>query len=67
MWGHLKGDKMIIPGFKWIITDWAGNICFGGISFNDFEDAEAWLAEKLGDDYETDREEYYIVDAVTSK
>ncbi len=44
-----------------LIYDWAGNLCFDGISFEDFDDAEAWLDEKLGDDYETDRCEYYIL------
>jgi len=48
-------------GAKWIIQDWAGNVCFGGKDFNSFDDAEEWLSVKLGDEYETDREEYEIV------
>lgn len=44
-----------------IIKDWAGNICFGGKDFKDFDDAESFLCEKLNDDYETDRQEYFIV------
>lgn len=46
---------------KYHIYDWAGNLCFHGVSFDSFEDAEDWLCEKLGDDYETDRQEYYIL------
>ncbi len=46
---------------KFIIQDWAGNVCFNGVKFKDFDDAEAFLDEKLGDAYETDRGEYYIV------
>lgn len=48
---------------RFIIIDWMSNVCFGGISFDSFDDAEDWLTEKLGDDYETDRQEYYITDA----
>ena len=43
-----------------IIKDWAGNVCFFGKEFTDFDDAESFLCEKLGNDYETDRQEYYI-------
>lgn len=46
----------------WIIQDWTGKRCFGGFEFESFDDAEAWLADKLGDDYEEDRQEYYIVE-----
>lgn len=45
-----------------IIKDWAGNICFFGKSFHDFDDAEEFLTKKLGNDYDTDRGEYYIID-----
>lgn len=45
-----------------IIEDWAGNICFKGQEFNTFDDAEDFLSEKLGDEYETDRQEYEIVE-----
>lgn len=45
---------------KWAVKDWAGNeMDFG--EFDSFDDAEAFLSEKLGDDYETDRQEYEIV------
>lgn len=47
---------------KWIIQDWAGNICFNGREFKDFDAAEYWLASKLGRKYETDREDYYIIE-----
>ncbi len=43
----------------WIIKDWAGNLCFHGRRFVSFENGEAWLCEKLGEAYETDRGEYY--------
>jgi len=46
------------------IIDWAGNVCFFGKTFDDFDDAEEFLCEKLGDDYETDRQEYYITEKV---
>ena len=45
----------------WIIKDWAGNVCFNNQSFNDFDDAEDFLASELGEDYDTDRQEYWIV------
>lgn len=44
----------------WIIVDWANNICFNGQSFHSFDDAEDFLASELSD-YETDRQEYFIV------
>jgi len=44
----------------WNIRDWANNICFKGITFNNADDAEEYLLEQLGDDYDTDRQEYYI-------
>lgn len=43
----------------YIIKDWAGNIVYC-ISFGSFDEAEYFLANKLGDSYDTDREEYYI-------
>ena len=45
----------------WLIVDWTNKIMFDSISFKSFDDAEAWLSEVLSDDYDTDREEYYIV------
>ena len=50
------------------IIDWAGNEIMQkkgklwvDLSFKSFDDAEDYLAIKTGDDYETDRGEYYIV------
>ena len=45
----------------WIIKDWANNICFNGQAFDDYLDAEDFLASELGDNYDTDRQEYYIM------
>lgn len=45
----------------WIIKDWASNVCFNGKEFESFEDGEEFLCEKLGDNYEEDRQEYYIL------
>lgn len=45
---------------KFIIKDWAGNLCFFGKRFKSFDAAEDFLSEKLGDSYETDRQEYTI-------
>lgn len=45
-----------------IIQDWAGNECFTQFGpWKTFDDAESFLSETLGDDYETDRQEYYIM------
>lgn len=43
-----------------IVVDWAGNLMDFG-RFESFDDAEEFLSIRLGDDYETDRGEYYIV------
>lgn len=45
----------------WIVLDWAGNLMDFG-TFKSFDDAEEFLCEKLGDDYETDRQEYEITE-----
>lgn len=50
------------PKQSFTIIDWAGNTCFNGKSFPSFEDAEDYLCTKLGDDYETDRQEYEITE-----
>ena len=47
---------------NYIIKDWADNIMFNSESFNSFDDAESFLSEFLGDDYETDRQEYFIIE-----
>lgn len=50
----------------YIIKDWAGNFCFCSSdrvkksAFKTFEEAEEFLSEALGDNYDTDRQEYYI-------
>lgn len=43
----------------WIIIDWTGRLMNFG-RFKSFDDAEEFLCEKLNDDYETDRQEYFI-------
>ncbi len=45
-----------------IIKDWAGNVKWHGQKFEDFESAEEFLSEKLGDSYEEDRQEFFICD-----
>ncbi len=50
---------------RWIIQDWAGNaIHFKGRPFyyDSFDDAEEVLSEELDEAYETDRQEYYIIE-----
>ncbi len=46
---------------NYYIQDWMANICFSGELFDTFDDAEAFLCEKLNEDYETDRQEYTIM------
>lgn len=49
---------------KYIIQDWAGNsIHFKNRPFyyDSFDDAEDVLLEELDEEYDTDREEYYII------
>lgn len=46
---------------KWMIIDWANNEIFKGKLFDSFEDAEDFLSEFLGDSYEENRGEYYII------
>ena len=52
----------IISENNFHIKDWAGNICYNGQTFNDFDDAEDFLCMELGDNYDTDRQEYYIME-----
>lgn len=50
---------------RYVITDWASNeMRFNKEcrDFKSFDDAEEYLSEQLGDEYDTDREEYYIVE-----
>ncbi len=51
----------------WIIKDWTGNLCFQGEEFESFEDAEEFISERLGDDYEDARGEYEIQRKETRK
>ncbi len=45
----------------YIIQDWTGrNMNYG--TFTEWDDAEAYLCEKLDDAYETDRQEYFITE-----
>ena len=45
------------------IIDWAGNdLTYHHGLFKSFDEAEEALSEFLGDIYETDRQEYYIVE-----
>jgi len=47
---------------KYIIKDWAGNVCFFGQEFETWDDAEEFLCIKLDDSYDEDRGEYYITE-----
>lgn len=47
---------------KWIIKDWAGNLKFNGKSFESFEDGEDFLCQFLGDNYDTDRQEFFVIE-----
>jgi hypothetical protein len=51
---------------KYIIKDWAGNVCFGGREFDHFDDASEYLDEQLSDlpddQYEEERGEFAIVE-----
>jgi hypothetical protein len=50
---------------KYVIRDWANNpIHFKNRPFyyDSFDDAEEVLSEELDDNYETDRQEYYIIE-----
>ena len=49
------------------IIDWAGNEIKTPNDFESFEDGEEYLCEKLGDKYEDERGEYYVVEACEVK
>lgn len=51
----------------WVIQDWTGAVKFAGREFKSFEDAEEFLSRKLGDDYDTDRQEFEIVETPGSR
>lgn len=44
----------------YLIQDWTGNTCFKGKTFKTWDDAEEFLCVTLDNEYETDRQEYYI-------
>ncbi len=46
----------------YIIQDWTGRIMFNSKTFKTFDDAEYYLSIKLGEDYDTDRQEYFITE-----
>jgi hypothetical protein len=58
--GRFMLKRLTKEDLPWHIKDWAGNICFLGQRFKDFDDAEEFLSIKLDDTYETDRQEYYL-------
>ena len=43
---------------KYIIKDWAGNICFNGQEFSDFDDAWDFIRSEVKD--ESEHGEYYV-------
>lgn len=45
---------------KFIIKDWAGNICFKGITFEDFEDAWDWLMAEFPEASDSFFEDYFV-------
>lgn len=53
----LKDNAVIEKPF--IIRDWAGNLMDFG-RFTSWDDAEEFLCERLDENYETDRQEYFI-------
>lgn len=44
---------------KFKIYDWAGNICFFNKTFESFDDGQEFLQVVL-EDYENDRQEYFV-------
>jgi len=53
-------SKPIPKGHKYHIQDWTGKTCFFDRTFKTWDDAESYLSLVLDNDYETDRQEYYI-------
>lgn len=56
---------------KYVIKDWAGNICWGGIEFDSFEDAWSYMYEKyehLSDEEAAEEfEEYHVTNHYNEK
>ena len=46
--------------YMYKIYDWMNNEIYPNHFFECFDSAEEFLSEKLGDNYDTDRQEYYI-------
>ena len=52
----------------WIIEDWTGkDLSYHHGTFKSFDDAEQALSEFLNDAYETDRQEYFIIQKEKTK
>lgn len=46
----------------YIIVDWKNDRMFRGIMFDSINEVEEFISEIMGDNYDDDREEYYIVE-----
>jgi hypothetical protein len=46
------------------IKDWTGREMFDNAEFDTFEDAEEFLAIMLGDEYDEERGEFYIINPI---
>ena len=46
---------------KFIINDWAGNVCFHGITFETFEDAWGYIYENVPDE-DNAYDDYFVTD-----
>lgn len=46
---------------KFHIVDWMSNVMFDGQKFDSFDDAEAFLSEALGEEYEESRQDFSII------
>ena len=57
-----SGRGEAYDSMKFIIKDWAGNICFHGKQFPDFEDAWGFIREVHADDEEM-WQEYEVEEA----
>lgn len=62
-WSEFNDYEAANPSKKgaWRIIDWAGNVKFQDQKFDSFDDAEEFLSEKLGDEYDDERGEFDIV------
>lgn len=50
-----------------IIIDWTGRVIDFFGEFKTWDDAESYLSDFLNDKYETDRQEFYIVEKSEAK